>query len=246
MNTNYSVLIVIILIITFYFLVFQYSYLNTKGIQVDGEKYQVHRKHHNPEGAAKLLNEIVTRNKILINHLRDKYTKSNFKNAVNPDKNNRIDVIPFDKDYEIEDKVLDKIGYIDHELPYLSHRVMQLMNNYKVDRIYEISPLNPSGATSYTENKGEKLVLCLRHKSVDAAGIHEFHDINTIMFVVIHELAHIMNNEWGHKEQYWRLFKFLILNAVEAGVYVPVDYSKHPITYCGMKITYNPYFDPHL
>jgi WLM domain len=246
MNTTYTVIIVLVLLIIFYFAVFQYSYLNTRGVQVDGEEYQVHRKHHDPEGAAKLLDEIVSRNKILVSHLRNKYTKSNVKNSINPDKENRIDVIPYDKNFAMEDAIMEQIGYLNHEIPYLSNRVIQLMNNYNIDKIYEISPLNPSGSTSYTENKGEKLVLCLRQKKPNGNKKHEFHDINTIMFVVLHELTHIMNDKWGHKEQYWRMFKFVVLNAVEAGIYEPVNYSKDPIIYCGMEITYNPFYDVAL
>jgi hypothetical protein len=246
MNTTFTVIIVLIILIIFYFTVFQYSYLNTRGVEVDGEEYQVHRKHHDPVAAAKLLDEIVSRNKTLINHLKRKYTNSNLKNSINPDKNNRIDVIPFDANYEMEDAIMNQIGYLDSQLPYLGERIIQLMNNYNVDQIYEISPLNPSGSTSYTENKGEKLVLCLRKKEANGENKHELHDVNTIMFVVLHELTHIMNDQWGHKEQYWRMFKFIILNAMEAGVYKPVDYAKNPVVYCGMKITYSPYYDEHL
>ena len=47
--------------------------------------------------------------------------------------------------------------------------------------------------TSYTINKGEKIVICLRSKF-----LNEIHDINTIMYVVIHELAHVACPEFGH------------------------------------------------
>ena len=45
---------------------------------------------------------------------------------------------------------------------------------------------NDEKNTSYTINKGEKIVICLRSKF-----LNEIHDINTIMYVVIHELAHV-------------------------------------------------------
>jgi len=241
-----SLIIVLIILITFYFYVYRYSYMNTKTVMVGDEDYQVHRQHHNPEGAAKLLDEIVRRNKILLDHLSMKYAHSNLKDNLNPDKENRIDAIPFEGDSDIRDAVIQQMGYLQKDVPYLSQRVIQLSNNYRVDEIYEISPLNSTGATSYTENKGEKLVLCLRKKVPNGENIHEFHDINTLMFVVLHELTHIMNDRWGHKEQYWRMFKFIVLNAVEAGIYIPVDYAKNSKVYCGMDITYNPFFDQHL
>jgi len=68
------------------------------------------------------------------------------------------------------------------------------------------------------------------------------------MFVVVHELAHMMNDLWGHSEQsnFWYLFKFLLLNAVEIDIYKPVNYAVKPIVYCGLKLTYNPLFDNNL
>ena len=63
------------------------------------------------------------------------------------------------------------------------------------------------------------------------------------MFVAIHEIAHIMTKSIGHKPEFWNNFKFLLENAKEIGVYTPEDYKKNPRSYCGMKITDNPYYD---
>ena len=68
-------------------------------------------------------------------------------------------------------------------------------------------------------------------------------DPNTLLFVAIHELAHVMTNVEGHKQVFWQNFKFLLVEAKEAGIYVPVDYKKNPEPYCGMDITDNPYYD---
>jgi hypothetical protein len=220
--------------------VFRYSYYNTKAIVAGGEAYYVHRQHHDGEGAAKLLKEVIERNKLLMKHLEIKYTRSNLSN-INPEKAGKIDIIPISD--EEDDIMASNIPYLLNDMNYLAERVVQLKSRYKVDRISEISPLNPSGSTSYTENKGEKLVLCLRNKEPNAQGKYEFHDINLIMFVVLHELTHVMNDRWGHKMQFWQLFKFVLKNAVECGIYKPVDYRRDPARYCGMDITYNPYYD---
>lgn len=231
----------------FYFRVYQHSYLNTLSIDVKGEQYNVHRQHYNPEKAAALLGEIISRNKVFMEHMMNKYSHSNLSPGVGNGKSGRIDVIPFSNTAGgAEDAIMNEMEYMDSDLRYLAERVFQLKDNYQVDNIYEISPLNPSGSTSYTENKGEKLVLCLRNKEPDAGGKYELHDINTLMFVVLHELTHMMNDRWGHKLQYWKLFKFVLKNAEESGVYAPVDYRKENIRYCGMNITYNPYFDVSL
>ena len=68
-------------------------------------------------------------------------------------------------------------------------------------------------------------------------------DENTLTFVAIHELSHVMTESVGHKKEFWENFKFLLKNAVNMGIYKPVDYKKNPQPYCGMDITDNPYYD---
>ena len=68
-------------------------------------------------------------------------------------------------------------------------------------------------------------------------------DENTLTFVAIHELGHVMTESIGHKKEFWENFKFLLKNAVTMGLYKPVDYKKKPKDYCGMTITDNPYYD---
>jgi len=237
----YAIVAVCLIIILYFGL--RYSYLNTFSVKTGGENYYVHREHHDPKKAADILKEVVDRNKILMEHLRLKYEKSNV-GSLNPEKEGRIDVIPAGS--ETDDIIASNIPYLMSDMNYLAARVQQLRERYRVDRISEISPLNPSGSTSYTENKGEKLVLCLRNKTPDAQGEYAFHDLNLIMFVELHELTHVMNDRWGHKQQFWSLFAFLLREAVECGIYTPVDYQKNPQKYCGMNITYNPYFDSQM
>ncbi len=68
-------------------------------------------------------------------------------------------------------------------------------------------------------------------------------DLNTLTFVALHELSHIMTKSVGHKQEFWQNFKFVLENAKEAGIYDPVDYKKKPAEYCGMTISDNPYYD---
>jgi hypothetical protein len=90
--------------------------------------------------------------------------------------------------------------------------------------------------TSYSVNKGEKLSICIRNKSTNA-----FLDINTITFVAIHELSHVMSESVGHTKEFWSNMKFLLEQAEKISIYKPVDYSKHPVKYCGMIINSSPY-----
>lgn len=85
--------------------------------------------------------------------------------------------------------------------------------------------------TSYTVNKGEKIVFCLRYKILD-----NIHDMNTLMYVVIHELAHVGCPEYGHTKLFKKIFKFLLQQSIIIGIYQPIDYRINPQNYCGMTI----------
>ena len=116
--------------------------------------------------------------------------------------------------------------------------VKQLVKNFNPTTIKETLPT--SEYTAYSENKGEKLAFCLNKKKNNDDNLI---DSNTLMFVAIHEIAHIMTTSIGHTEEFWNNFKFLLENAVELKLYTPVDYKKEPEGYCGMNITDNPYYD---
>ena len=85
---------------------------------------------------------------------------------------------------------------------------------------------NDEKNTSYTINKGEKIVICLRSKLLS-----EIHDINTIMYVVIHELAHVACPEYGHTPLFKKIFIFLLKESHKINIYTPIDYRKKPQDY---------------
>jgi hypothetical protein len=86
--------------------------------------------------------------------------------------------------------------------------------------------------TSYSVNKGEILVLCLRSKKDG-----KIHDINDLLYVAIHELAHIGCPEIGHTDLFYKINKFLVNRAVIYKLYKYVDYSIYNRDYCGMNLT---------
>ena len=114
------------------------------------------------------------------------------------------------------------------------HRLVQKFNPTKITET-----LPTSEYTAYSENKGEKLAFCLNKKKNET----ELLDMNTLIFVAIHELSHIMTKTEGHKQEFWQNFKFLLEQSKEAGIYNPIDYKKTPQPYCGMDITDNPFYD---
>tara|TARA_A100001015_G_C14903557_1_gene677385 strand:+ start:693 stop:1136 length:444 start_codon:yes stop_codon:yes gene_type:complete len=115
--------------------------------------------------------------------------------------------------------------------------VNRLKKNFSSTKIKETLPT--SKYTAYSENKGEKIAFCVKRTKDDGNLI----DLNTLMFVAIHEMAHIATKEVGHTETFWKNFKFLLKESVKIGIYNPVDYSEKPVTYCSMKLNDNPLFD---
>lgn len=118
-------------------------------------------------------------------------------------------------------------------------KIYRLIKRYDPTNIRENSSFN--SGTSYTENKGEIIALCLRHKKM-----HKIHDMNTIIFVVIHELGHVMSEGYGHTVTFWQNFKYILQHAVDIGIYDPINYANSPMTYCGMVVNYNPLYDDTL
>lgn len=93
----------------------------------------------------------------------------------------------------------------------------------------------PSGKyTSYTVNKGEEIALCLRSKN---SG--KLHDLNLIMYVTIHELAHVACPEVDHTPLFKKIFIFLLNVAVDINIYTKDNYHKNPQEYCGLTINEN-------
>lgn len=133
-------------------------------------------------------------------------------------------------------KCKDLVAYCAKKHPS-DEKVQRLVQKFNPTKISETLPT--SEFTAYSENKGEKLAFCLNKEKDGTQLIDE----NTLIFVAIHELAHITTVSEGHKQEFWQNFKFLLENAKAAGIYDPVDYKKKPQSYCGMDITDNPYYD---
>jgi hypothetical protein len=64
--------------------------------------------------------------------------------------------------------------------------------------------------------------------------------LNIVMFVLIHEMAHLMTFSVGHTPEFWANFKRILHDAVQCGIYTPVNYAHSPTNYCGMTITDSP------
>lgn len=114
--------------------------------------------------------------------------------------------------------------------PLKKNSIEKFLNRTKIINIKE-RPEHETDYTSYTINKGDMMVFCLR-----SSYLHNIHDNNTIMYVVIHELAHVFSDGYGHGQEFVDNFKFLLDISKKINIYEPVNYIKKPQEYCGMTI----------
>jgi hypothetical protein len=114
----------------------------------------------------------------------------------------------------------------------------RMINNYNPDTIFENDP-DDGKDTSFVVNKGDKFGICLRQKVLNNGKIH---DMNTLKFVILHELSHLGCISYGHNYEFWAFFKFNLINAHNAGIYTPINYQQNPINYCGLHVKFSPYY----
>ena len=120
-------------------------------------------------------------------------------------------------------------------------QVKQWLSNFQPnpDRFAESTP--DAEHTSYSVNKGEKIHLCLRQRE----GPNEtLVDENVMVFVALHEMAHVITPSLGHDPDFWNNFGWLLKQAEALGIYKYQDFKAQPVSYCGLHITDAPAYDP--
>jgi len=115
-----------------------------------------------------------------------------------------------------------------------SSMVKLLRKRFKPQNIQESA--SDSDYTSFSVNKGESIHFCLRSKD----DKQKLHDMNTLMFVALHELSHVMSVSYGHNKEFTQNVKFLLREAIQNGIYRHEDYSQNNKKFCGMEITSSP------
>lgn len=105
---------------------------------------------------------------------------------------------------------------------------------YKTQFIENKNKIPKKNSTSYNINKGEKIILCIYNYQIT-----EFYDINTIIYVAIHEIAHIGNKTVGHDNSFYYIFNDLLKEAIRLKIYKFHNYQKIPKQYCGITIRSN-------
>jgi len=120
-------------------------------------------------------------------------------------------------------------------------QVKRLLQRFEAnpDRILESTP--DAEHTSYSVNKGEKVHFCLRQRQ---GGDETLVNENVMVFVALHEMAHMITDSIGHEPEFWNNFGWLLKEAESIGAYQYQDFKAHPVRYCGTQITDQPRYDP--
>jgi hypothetical protein len=120
-------------------------------------------------------------------------------------------------------------------------QVKRLLQRFEVnpDRILESTP--DAEHTSYSVNKGEKVHFCLRQRQ---GGDESLVNENVMVFVALHEMAHMITDSIGHEPEFWNNFGWLLKEAEKINAYQYQDFKAHPVRYCGTNITDQPRYDP--
>jgi hypothetical protein len=108
--------------------------------------------------------------------------------------------------------------------------------NGNIEELNEIDVKTNTAIFAYNVNKGEKISICIQ---TNEGGINP---INESMFVLLHEMAHIMTLEYAHDKEFWDNFSFLIKFASDHNLYHIENYRQSPKAFCNDSIKSSPLF----
>ena len=87
------------------------------------------------------------------------------------------------------------------------------------------------GDIAYSLNK-RAIHVCVRSPD----GLESF---NTTMYVLLHEVAHVCTDAYGHPPVFWDNFRWILEVAEELGAYTYQDFDAMPVTHCGHRLGNN-------
>jgi predicted metal-dependent hydrolase len=149
------------------------------------------------------------------------------------------------RDLEDKQQASNMLAKIKQNILYLTEYLKQNIDKYPndhdyieqlADRIKNVEVLEStedSVYTSYSVNKGEQIVFCLRSRNIK----NKIHKFNLLMYVVLHEMAHVACPEYGHTNLFKQIFAFLTTIAIQLNLYTKISFAENPEEYCGLMIT---------
>jgi len=186
---------------------------------IDNRCYQIQEKYDERThgGAADILASLNLKNLQLISYLKNKY---------------------------IDREAYTKLTMPSRNFNMRKKMALNLIKRYNPNVIREHDPKGKKNV-SYAWKKGEEIGYCLRERE---SGNYNLHDIDLLFFVNLHEISHLASTGYdtNHENGFWFNFKIILDEAINAGIYNPINFRKTPYRYCGIDIKYNPHFDNGL
>lgn len=234
---NGIIIITLIIIIYKYFEKASYDVVMVKS-NVNGKEYLVRNLPDSKQEAADMLANISIKLQNLLDIIQnmgvdaiyDKYMKDDIIKETSGGGSGKKDLIEGQNEEgsseqkNLEYKIKKK----------LKGDIERLVKNFNADALSENA--GDSVHTSYSVNKGEKLVFCLRQKNEK----EEIVKLNTALFVSYHELSHLCTESIGHTPDFWNNFRLILKIAIDNGLYQNIDFNSKPEPYCGINISDNP------
>ena len=132
---------------------------------------------------------------------------------------------------KIENKSVSKLKR------YIEYRPYILQLKEKIRNVVVKESSSNSVYTSYTVNKGEEIIFCIRSKDItNILDSNNIHDFNLVMYVALHEISHVACPEYDHTPLFIKIFRFICEEGIEMGIYKKIDFPTNPQEYCGMQI----------
>jgi predicted metal-dependent hydrolase len=120
--------------------------------------------------------------------------------------------------YQLEDETSKNM------LKSLNFAIYDILDNTKTKFAGYLTKLNFSnyyhkfsiqeGYSSFTENK-KKIVLCMKNEN------GQLYSFNSLLYVLLHEIAHVINDELHHTKKFQNIFEQLLNHATRLGYYNP-------------------------
>lgn len=129
--------------------------------------------------------------------------------------------------------ILTNYLYYYKDTKYIEYRQYIIQLYERIQNVAVMETSADSIYTSYSVNKGEQLVFCLRSRQIK----NKIHKFNLLMYVVLHEISHVACPEYGHTVLFKKIFAFITNVAIEIGLYQKINFPQNPTEYCGLIIT---------
>lgn len=121
------------------------------------------------------------------------------------------------------DRLLDKLHVL------MEHSKHPNMKRFE-GKISEIPRRMDMKEVAYTIDKGKEIAFCI-----------EGQDENTLFYVALHEIAHVISDSTGHTKEFWDNFSTLLEESIHLGLYIYQPFHKRQEDFCGVNITRTPY-----